>query len=750
MKTSYNQLLQQRIEIPIIQRDYAQGRKDGKTSKIRRDFLDVIFETLEQRNALELDFIYGLNEAQTPTQRATFVPIDGQQRLTTLWLLYWLVAAKEGIASENKQFLAHFVYETRHSTTVFCEQLVHFAPQFDKTSIAKEIRNQAWYFNTWEYDPSIQAMLVMLEALEIRYEQLTTKELWPLFWEGDGLFYFYKLDMKEVGMSDDLYIKMNSRGKALTEFEYFKAGFATHIQDEALRRRFEQSVDGIWMDAIWALVKQSKEGQNSEDLALLVDAGFLSLFDYLTNILALQQEVDYLGATVTPDLLPVIYKQKEALLFLFELLDAVCQLCTEQPNFWKAHFYYNKDNFEPSKVRLYFTHEQENLLQRCLLHARSFSFPEQLLLYACLVHVRDQSTDFETVIRSSRNLVVNSENELRREILGQSFQEIERLTNGNTLEAIKTFKTEQLEEEKRKRVFLANRPAAKTTLLRLEDSDLLRGAIALLEWNEQFKARAEAFLTLFDEELNAVDFLKRFDVLLCFGDYAQRDKGAFNLLAPVRRWMRRFFTAPGYGKHRDIFAKTQPVLMRCLDYFVHYPKHSMQQVIEEHLALYEDEKVYRDWRYYFLNYPSFRERNELGYYNRWSIKDRPGPQVFYKMRKKQFQGFSWDPFLYEVAHYSLPRKAITLENYYAPLEVRRKGRVLHITSVANGFLFEAAKEGHKPSEQLVERLIQEQLLNEEGILVVTQNEQGMDKQDRISLLVELLEKLLENNSILLE
>jgi len=50
MKTSFTDLLtQNHITIPIIQRDYAQGRTDVKTTKIRTDFLESIFDVLKER-----------------------------------------------------------------------------------------------------------------------------------------------------------------------------------------------------------------------------------------------------------------------------------------------------------------------------------------------------------------------------------------------------------------------------------------------------------------------------------------------------------------------------------------------------------------------------------------------------------------------------------------------------------------------------------------------------------------------------
>ena len=49
------------IVIPIIQRDYAQGRTNDDVRQIREAFLKKIFKGLgDNSSKLELDFIYGI------------------------------------------------------------------------------------------------------------------------------------------------------------------------------------------------------------------------------------------------------------------------------------------------------------------------------------------------------------------------------------------------------------------------------------------------------------------------------------------------------------------------------------------------------------------------------------------------------------------------------------------------------------------------------------------------------------------
>src|SRR5437773_11386083 len=90
----YKQLLRRHefIRIPMIQRDYAQGRP--AEGEVRTEFLGALEGALRRPAddpslPLNLDFIYGSVEGQQETR---FYPLDGQQRLTTLFLLHWYLA----------------------------------------------------------------------------------------------------------------------------------------------------------------------------------------------------------------------------------------------------------------------------------------------------------------------------------------------------------------------------------------------------------------------------------------------------------------------------------------------------------------------------------------------------------------------------------------------------------------------------------------------------------------------------------
>ena len=225
-----------KISIPIIQRDYAQGRKDVAT--IRGKFLDEIFNRLDNDENLFLDFIYGSIEDDK------FIPIDGQQRLTTLFLLHLYFAKKE---KKDCEYLKGFTYETRSSSREFCEKLVDAVIDFSKDEISADIKNYSWFMPFWENDPTVKSMLVMLDAIHDKFKN-------SIFYDRLENIKFSFLELKEFGLTDDLYIKMNARGKPLSEFENFKAEFEKELSQE-----IKSKLDNDWLDLFWGLKDSDKE-----------------------------------------------------------------------------------------------------------------------------------------------------------------------------------------------------------------------------------------------------------------------------------------------------------------------------------------------------------------------------------------------------------------------------------------------------------------------------------------------------------
>ncbi|HPT72419.1 MAG TPA: DUF262 domain-containing protein [Candidatus Cloacimonadota bacterium] len=288
-----------KIEIPIIQRDYAQGRIGNE--KLREIFLSDLRNALDGKlinneRTLKLDFIYG------NIDNGCLNPLDGQQRLTTLWLLHWYIAFKAGKLVENRDILMNFSYETRISSREFCKQLSVF-DKASSDSIIEIIEQQTWFYTSWKQDPTIRAMLNMLCGTPIKdnknndildgieevfkdcdyinyWEQLVSKEC-PII--------FYYLDLEDLSLSDDLYIKMNARGKSLTNFENFKADLIGFINENEFDKgknpdeTIAYKLDVIWLDIFW----KYRSVENKLD-----DIYFAFLNRYFLNNLLTSKDVD--------------------------------------------------------------------------------------------------------------------------------------------------------------------------------------------------------------------------------------------------------------------------------------------------------------------------------------------------------------------------------------------------------------------------------------------------------------------------
>ena len=125
---SFYQLISKyQIEIPIIQRDYAQGRNNPKAEDVRKSMVSSMIKSVtEDKSPLFFDFVYGRIDGNK------FIPFDGQQRLTTLFLFHKYIFEKCQSCSAChyksncicNDILLRFTYATRQSSREFCEQLV--------------------------------------------------------------------------------------------------------------------------------------------------------------------------------------------------------------------------------------------------------------------------------------------------------------------------------------------------------------------------------------------------------------------------------------------------------------------------------------------------------------------------------------------------------------------------------------------------------------------------------------------------
>jgi hypothetical protein len=481
-----------KVEVPIIQRDYAQGRADKR--EIRRNFLSTLQACLRNRTQIKLDFIYGSKVGDT------FQPLDGQQRLTTLFLLHWYAATKDHELSTNvRDTLSRFTYETRFSSRDFCKALVKNPITILDGSevLSDKIIDSNWFFLSWKKDPSIDSMLRSIDDIHEMFFPL--ESLWQRLTANDALVSFYYVELENIGLTDDLYIKMNARGKLLTPFENFKAGFQKLTEENNWEKgkefveTFAFKIDTCYTDYFWTHFKKNNT----------VDEAFMRL---ISSVSMWKQALD------RP--IPKAEERAQLLTSLQEQPNSV-----RPENFLKSGFDYLMECFEIYQKAYSDLKEfalpfplwrhasttsslssivyEDNIYSNVQVNSASYS--QKILFFAQTEYLRRvevfDAQKFHEWMRVVRNIVARADIDKdgnRPDIVRspQTFDGaanlINELAEGTSdiypylygLSSVKSqFAKDQVEEERLKAKLLIQKPELKSLIFEIEDNDLVRGRI---------------------------------------------------------------------------------------------------------------------------------------------------------------------------------------------------------------------------------------------------------------------------------
>ena len=280
------------IYVPEFQRNYLQGDDSNESIKYKRDrLLNDIFDCIKsQSKSIDLGFIYG--RVEQSYKGKLFYPYDGQQRLTTLYFLYLLIYFKFNKYDEIDSIKKKLSYQTRISTNRFIESFLSWIlDSKEKDNIYNDfwnkdgkdlkgfIMSQDWFMmNEWNYDVSIINMLSIIVEISRRIkENLGDKTEIVNFIDKDenNPFQFDFIYVDDISKSDDLYIKINARGKALSPFENLKSDIDGYWNNED-----KTKLDAEWTEYVWnQLDENDKNKEKSFDN---------SFYNLLSNIFYLQ------------------------------------------------------------------------------------------------------------------------------------------------------------------------------------------------------------------------------------------------------------------------------------------------------------------------------------------------------------------------------------------------------------------------------------------------------------------------------
>jgi len=248
-----------RIIIPDLQRDYCWGNPSNDKS-LAHGFVSSLLENPTAENEqLSLGLIYGYEEITGHVNLC-----DGQQRLTTLFLLlgmlnrkcdnkYWkylVTPQKEEV--EREPFLQ---YAIRESTLYFINDLcAHFFIGSSSEGTAS-IKEQPWYFRDYDTDPSIQSMLRTLCSIEEILQTVPSECQPETIAERvlhDYTFQYYNMDNRQSG--EETFVLINTTGEPLSVTQNLKPKYlyAQTANDEnacsLLAEKWEEWETWFWQN----------------------------------------------------------------------------------------------------------------------------------------------------------------------------------------------------------------------------------------------------------------------------------------------------------------------------------------------------------------------------------------------------------------------------------------------------------------------------------------------------------------------
>lgn len=545
-----------KIEIPIIQRDYAQGRREQES--LRSNFVNYLIKALTDQTPIELDFIYGNIREDTDTKSPnhtinTFIPIDGQQRLTTLWLLHWFLSVKESRLCEISIWMKKFSYETRPSSHDFCQRLLtEQFPEKELAQIDKFIRNQSWFDNEWNNDGTVSGMLRMLRTFGQQQALLDgTVMLDQLLYNNAISFYFVPL--KQFGLSEELYIRMNARGKILTDFENFKSEFYKIIKTNPHLEEIKDKMESVWVENLWPYRKKN---------VFVTDDCFMNYLGVITRMAyfrkAQYRSNNYPSNFLEFNILREIYSDPINVDFLLFSLDEIPTIQKIKTNnlLWEVN--------DTTLCDILATAIQNG--------PKSVSIDKMIILFSCLTYLNHHHNEKKLVdfIRVVRNLIYNTKDKSERE-QPRIMRSIEKLSEdidvynafSKTDYNLEGLRDSQCKEEHFKALVLSKWQHAKELLFKIEDNSNFKGNISsLLAGTYVSLAKEIDSFDLSDDKADALNLQRLSKLFDCYkivskSDFNQVWGDLINTsLYHHIIYSGRLVYAEDYSKHPSIIALT--------------------------------------------------------------------------------------------------------------------------------------------------------------------------------------------------
>ena len=342
-KESFETLFEKYIVcIPAIQREYVQGYDEEETNIVRKNFVNDIFNAIFNDGTVDIGIIYGYTQKDESGEKPIFFPVDGQQRITTLYVIYWCLSMMKTETEDDLLKDKILQYEVRNSTTRFFKELVNkekiefFKKCFSrKDSIYESLVSQEWFESQWLSDVTVLAVINVISEI---YHKIIKKEDEKNFWD-KALKNFSNIKFSLITFNNDdnnarrnsslEFAKINARGKQLELFENVKSYLSIIEEKFGIQKGFAYNYDVKYIDLFYDFCK------NKGDLEEITKNINNKTMILLINVYNLLREIEREGAEV-----------KDELAYLSIIIDVSKDCKEEDMDFWDKYISFLNNIFQ--------------------------------------------------------------------------------------------------------------------------------------------------------------------------------------------------------------------------------------------------------------------------------------------------------------------------------------------------------------------------------------------------------------------
>jgi hypothetical protein len=243
-------------------------------------------------HATNVGFIYAYCDADLPGQYAL---IDGQQRLTTIYLALLATATRDPGLKER--FRARYClcppgphtneaavptkldYRLREHTAEFLRRFVDYF--LDNSATLDQLREQSWYLHRHDSDTTVRNLFGNYKTIQQQLEgALSDAEPSQLYEYLEDLVECWYFDTNESAQGEELYLYLNARGESIADNENRKARLLAGVGDSTTKDKWGRTWEE-WQDYFW---QNRKVGLSEKDSNPNADRGFNSFLVCIENL----------------------------------------------------------------------------------------------------------------------------------------------------------------------------------------------------------------------------------------------------------------------------------------------------------------------------------------------------------------------------------------------------------------------------------------------------------------------------------